>query len=121
MSRASKICSHVGRDGPCPNIAPCPDHPSKSSGGWQRTTPRPDRLRGRRSERRSRYILMKYDTVCHVCGRPGADEVDHVIALAEGGPDTVENLRPIHGGPGSCHARKTADEAARGRARRAQR
>lgn len=60
--------------------------------------------------------MEKYEGRCHVCGGFGADEVDHVIALEEGGPDTFDNRRPIHSKP--CHVTKTAEEAARGRARR---
>jgi 5-methylcytosine-specific restriction endonuclease McrA len=54
--------------------------------------------------------------ICHVCDRPGADQVDHVVPLAEGGTDTEPNLLPIHSEP--CHRRKTADEAVRARERR---
>lgn len=55
--------------------------------------------------------------ICHVCRQPGADQVDHVICIAEDGPDTEENLAPIHSRP--CHTEKTHREAERGRARRA--
>ena len=37
----------------------------------------------------------------------------HVIPLAEGGADTLDNLRPIHARP--CHQRKTQAEAQRAR------
>jgi 5-methylcytosine-specific restriction endonuclease McrA len=52
--------------------------------------------------------------ICHVCDRPGADQVDHVVPLAEGGADEDWNLAPIHSEP--CHRRKTAAEAKRARA-----
>lgn len=42
-----------------------------------------------------------------------ADEVDHVVPLAEGGADNDSNLRPIHARP--CHAEKTQAEAQRAR------
>ncbi|MDQ3344259.1 MAG: HNH endonuclease, partial [Actinomycetota bacterium] len=36
-------------------------------------------------------------TICWLCGHDGADSVDHVIALANGGaPLDPNNLRPAH-------------------------
>lgn len=60
-------------------------------------------------------IMRRYRAVCHVCHQPGADQVDDVIPLAEGGTPTADNKRPIHSEP--CHRLKTAAEAARARAR----
>lgn len=51
--------------------------------------------------------------ICHVCEQAGANEVDHVVPLAEGGADDETNLRPIH--PTPCHADKTQRESARAR------
>jgi 5-methylcytosine-specific restriction endonuclease McrA len=72
---------------------------------------------GSREQRINKAVMEKYGGVCHVCGHPGADQVDHVIPLAEGGPDTFANRRPIHSKP--CHAAKTAEERERGRRRAA--
>lgn len=58
-------------------------------------------------------ILDRDMRICHVCHQPGADQVDHVIPVAEGGTDSDLNLAAIHGEP--CHRRKTAAEAARAR------
>jgi 5-methylcytosine-specific restriction protein A len=49
---------------------------------------------------------------CHICGRKDATQVDHVIPLAEGGPDDETNLAPIHE---DCHRAKTQAEARRAR------
>lgn len=57
--------------------------------------------------------MERDDAICHVCGLGGADQVDHVIPLAEGGGDGMDNRRPIHSEP--CHREKTAREAQRGR------
>jgi len=40
--------------------------------------------------------------------------MDHVIPLAEGGPDTDTNCKAIHARP--CHATKSAREGQRARA-----
>ena len=34
--------------------------------------------------------------ICWLCGHAGADAADHVVPLARGGADTVDNLRPAH-------------------------
>lgn len=61
-------------------------------------------------------ILREHKRICHVCGLPGADQVDHLKA---GDDHSDANLRPIHKYP--CHARKSSGEggAASGKARRA--
>lgn len=70
---------------------------------------------GSREQKVNRVIMDKHDGTCHVCGLPGSDQVDHVIPLAEGGSDDMENRRPIHSEP--CHREKSAAEAQRGRER----
>jgi len=72
--------------------------------GWQR-------------QRENRKTLRATAGVCHICGRLGADVIDHIIPLAEGGTDTPANKAPAHSTP--CHAAKTAQEARRGRMRAA--
>jgi 5-methylcytosine-specific restriction protein A len=68
-------------------------------------------------DRRQRYVLRRDHRICHVCKKPGADEVDHVKA---GDDHSYSNLAAIHRRP--CHARKSAREgqaaSARARARR---
>lgn len=68
-----------------------------------------------------RRILIRDEYVCYVCGLPGADEVDHVLAVGEGGAKRdPSNLGAIHADP--CHAEKTKREnAARAARRRARR
>jgi 5-methylcytosine-specific restriction protein A len=45
---------------------------------------------------------------CHAAGRiRAADEVDHVVPLAIGGPDTDDNLQALCI---DCHRRKSAAE-----------
>ena len=57
-------------------------------------------------------VLEKYGIICYLCnfqidlnaprlvGRPGWEfglHIEHVIDIALGGPDTLENVRPAHG------------------------
>lgn len=76
--------------------------------GYTRTsTPEWKRTRAR--------ILARDRGTCHVCGQPGADEVDHMLAVSEGGTEDDANLAAIHGVP--CHRRKTQAEAIAARLR----
>ena len=61
------------------------------------------RMSGRTRQRRNAAILAASD-VCHICGHPGSDAVDHVKALSRA-RDAAEakqldedpaNLRPAH-------------------------
>jgi 5-methylcytosine-specific restriction endonuclease McrA len=56
------------------------------------------RLRGHAWLRLRRLILMN-DPLCVMCGAEGraqaADEVDHIIALANGGTNEADNLQPL--------------------------
>ncbi|QXC59342.1 HNH endonuclease [Aquihabitans sp. G128] len=73
-------------------------------------------LSGSARKARTARIIRRDHGICHVCGKPGATEADHVVPLAEGGSDTDANLAAIHAKP--CHEAKTRAEQARGRARR---
>jgi 5-methylcytosine-specific restriction protein A len=103
MARAPKLCPHPG----CIAFMPCPTHERKP---WATTTPRT--MSGWAQQRRARRSGAKHNTICHICHHPGATQADHVIPLAEGGPDTEQNMRPAHP---DCHQAKTRQEAKRGR------
>jgi 5-methylcytosine-specific restriction endonuclease McrA len=115
--RASKICPR------CANVQPCPTH---SSTPWGSSTRRERTISGSKQQRRAKAVMHLHDGICHVCGRPGADQVDHVIPtepearlpehrhLPLSYVDSMDNLRPIHLRP--CHTDKTQTEAARARA-----
>lgn len=103
----------VCNDPTCPELtqnAYCPTHAPKpwaSSNRSQRT------ISGSKQQARAARVLRSHNGICHICGQPGADQADHVIPLAEDGPDTEANMRPIHSEP--CHRQKTQAEAARAR------
>jgi hypothetical protein len=76
-------------------------------------------------------VLELYGTNCHICNTlinfdaprncTGDSwelglHIDHVIAIANGGPDTLENVRPAHA---MCNVRKNAKEAPHPEGRRA--
>jgi 5-methylcytosine-specific restriction enzyme A len=61
-----------------------------------------------------KQAVMRGHPSCSRCPHP-ATEVDHIIPVAEGGPDTLDNAQPLCR---SCHWKKTREEQARGRARR---
>jgi hypothetical protein len=42
-------------------------------------------------------VLAESGGICWLCGHPGADTVDHVRPLAEGGTNDPANLRAAHG------------------------
>jgi 5-methylcytosine-specific restriction protein A len=65
-------------------------------------------------------ILRIHGRICHLCGGPGADAVDHV---RPGDDHSDENLRPVHDKvPPHCHRAKSSAEGgqANGVRRRAQ-
>lgn len=57
-------------------------------------------------------VFELYGNICHLCGRPGADIVDHV---RPGDDHSLSNLRPAHDDP--CHRRKSAQEGVEARRR----
>jgi 5-methylcytosine-specific restriction protein A len=54
--------------------------------------------RGSAKWKRTRQaVFAQYGDTCWLCGRPGADTVDHLEQLADGGHNDLGNLRPAHG------------------------
>lgn len=63
-------------------------------------------------------ILERDQRICHICNEPGADAVDHLIPLSEGGTHDEANLAAVHDEVWPrCHKKKTSAEANRARAR----
>lgn len=105
MSAARKLCPHPE----CVSYLPCSEHVVKP---WQGSTRSQKVKSGWQQQREARRVMRRDDTVCHWCGLPGSDEVDHVIPISENGPDTMTNKAPIHH---RCHTIKTQQEARRGK------
>lgn len=71
-------------------------------------TPEPRRRSNSRAARRENQRILSASDICHICGKPGADAVDHVIPLARGGADDSSNKKPAHHDvPPHCNRRKS--------------
>ncbi|WP_158607901.1 HNH endonuclease [Nocardia panacis] len=101
MPKAPRRCPSPG----CPNTIRharyCPDHTPAWDvpSGWRRPA-------GWAQDRES--VLARDDWTCYLCGKPGADAVDHVMPQAGGGPDRLSNYAAVHDrNPPHCHRAKT--------------
>lgn len=59
-------------------------------------TPR-KRLSGEKLQKLRKQVFTYYGDECWLCGGEGADTIDHIIPVADGGDDSLDNLRPAHG------------------------
>lgn len=50
-----------------------------------------------------RLVLERDRGYCYLCDKLGADEVDHLILVAEGGTSRMDNLASCHA---DCHRRR---------------
>lgn len=69
---------------------------------------------GHQAQRLTALCLAEYGTTCHLCGKPGANTADHLIARRYGGPNELWNLRPAHK---SCNSSRGARPLGEHRAR----
>lgn len=93
-----KVCPRCGRIG-------CRAHEPKP---WAGSTRRSRTVSGWEQQRRAARVIARDRGTCHVCGQAGAEEVDHVVPLSQGGADHESNLAAIHV---ACHREKTQAEA----------
>lgn len=56
-----------------------------------------ERTRGERLQKLRQRVFAMYGDECWLCGGGGADTIDHLLALSDGGDDSLDNLRPAHG------------------------
>ena len=82
----------------CPQHIPPPFH----------TSTRKSRLPRDWKTRRT-IVMKRHKGICHICGQPGADTIDHIIPNDD---HSLDNLAPAHDRtPPHCHRYKTAQEA----------
>lgn len=105
-------CRVLVRDG----SGRCPKHPREQ---WRKDVKATPRITGRRLQA-MRASLFQRHPLCAECLRNGraspATQRDHVIPLAEGGPDDETNEQALCD---ACHDAKSKQESARGRRRAA--
>lgn len=56
-----------------------------------------NRLRGRKWMEIREQVFRLHGDICWLCGGDGADTVDHILPLASGGGNELDNLMPAHG------------------------
>lgn len=75
-------------------VTPREKTPGERMAGYQRETRHPS---GKAWNRIKANVISYYGGICHLCSHPGATQVDHLLQYAEGGDDSLANLRPAHG------------------------
>lgn len=63
--------------------------------------------------RRNRKSVLEENDTCWICGRGGANSVDHILPYARGGGDEIENLAPAHLECNKKRGTKTIEQMAR--------
>jgi 5-methylcytosine-specific restriction protein A len=53
-----------------------------------------------------RKVLARDMGICYLCDRFGAEQVDHLVEVADGGTNDLSNLASCHA---ACHERKHRD------------
>jgi len=115
--RSQRCCSYPGcrilTDG---KLSRCPLHVEKA---WQKTGKQTERVFKGDTLQRMRMELFRRNPLCVSCETHGrvtlATQRDHIIPLAEGGADTVENTQGLCV---KCHDTKSLEERERGTRRK---
>lgn len=81
-----------------PRPVPRDKTPTEKTAGYGREFRHPS---GREWDRKKAVVIDHYKGICHLCGHPGARQIDHVIVYGETQDDSIPNLRPAHGSAGS--------------------
>lgn len=93
----------------------CPAHVinERYVSAWEGSTHKPTNTQAWRILRRQ--VIQRDDGYCQQCGAAGSNQVDHIVPLAEGGTDALENLQLLCD---PCHRKKSAYDGVRGRKRK---
>jgi len=93
----------------------CPTHVinERYIAAWTGSTHAPTNTQAWRILRKQ--VIQRDDGYCQRCGTPGANQVDHIVPLAEGGTDALENLQLLCE---PCHRSKSAQEGVAARRRK---
>lgn len=94
----------------CPRIVRgtprCPAHQREHQAQRERNRPSAQaRGYGGAWARLSRSVIERDAGICYLCGLPGADTADHIVAKRNGGTDDPDNLAAAHR---ACNSRKGA-------------
>ena len=73
----------------------------------QSKRPTPDKLGYGSRWKRLRLMVLARNPMCQICKTKPSEHVDHIVAKADGGDDSMKNLQGLCQ---SCHSRKTAKE-----------
>ncbi|WP_081872987.1 HNH endonuclease [Nocardia otitidiscaviarum] len=104
MPKAPRRCPKPGCTNLIRHTTYCPDHTEAwaTPSGWTKP-PGWNRIR--------QDILERDDYRCYICGKSGADAVDHITSLANRGTNAPSNLAAVHDRVAPhCHRTKTNQE-----------
>lgn len=107
MPKAARRCPKPGCTNLIRHTTYCEDHtiPWEVPSGWQAPT-------GWATTRQR--VLERDNWTCHICGKAGADTVDHITPVSQGGSHAMSNLAAVHDDtPPHCHRTKTNQDRAR--------
>ena len=56
------------------------------------------------------FVLARDNGICHICGRAGANSVDHLVPRAHGGSDDPANLAAAHKSCNEARGARVAEQ-----------
>lgn len=99
---AVKTCLVCFRPTGHPTRSRCPECQARNEAGRARRHPQRAAYKDP-GYRAYRETVLRDRPPCHLCGLAGADTVDHLVPLVEGGTNDRANLAPAHR---ACNSRR---------------